>query len=233
MSTNPETDTSSLPTPDPPDPGEPPFDLGAIAQRMSRMQSKLLGDTSALLTELAELKQAFALLQRGVTESFDKLNASFAMLARTVVTNQVKVDDTHLETRRMFSDQFEALIASLRGELLDRVVERFVLSTIASIIDDVDAVLDGATHDKRSLPAFDALRALRAKLLAGLRPYGVDLVPLIEGETLFDEHYHECTKVDTTSSAATGVVIDRDAQGFLLNDRVVRRARVVVKGAPQ
>jgi hypothetical protein len=225
MSTNAEIDLSPPPPNDPPDTGEPP-DAAALAQRTSRIQNKLLGDMS-------ELRHASAQLLRSVTEGFDKLNATFAMLARNVVTNQVKVDDGQLETRRMFSEQMESLTAGLRGELLDRMVERFLLSTVASIIDDVDAVLGNASDDDRCLPAFEAMRRLRAKLLAGLRPYGVDVIPLTEGETVFDETYHECTKVDTASTAQAGVVIDRDAQGFLLNDRVIRRARVVVKGAAQ
>lgn len=214
------------------EPVEPSADIAAIAQRMSRMQNKLLMDMSALMAETTALKQALSSIgQQVLPEGFEKLHTTFAMLARNIATSQVKVDDGHLETRRLFMDQFDNLVQRMNGQMLASVVEHFVLDALAAVIDDTDAVLGAATDDDRSLPAYDALRMVRNKLLAHVGQFGVQLLPVQPGESMFDEQLHECASVSADSDAPEGTIIDLDKHGFIVNGRLVRRATVVVKGA--
>jgi hypothetical protein len=231
--TKPPEPSSAAPPPQPPDPVEAAAtDLAAIAQRMSRMQNKLLMDMSALMAETSSIKGAVAVLQQQmIPESFEKLHTTFAMLARNVATSQVKVDEGHLETRRLFSTHFEGLLQRLSGDMLGSVVTQFVLAAIAGIIDDTDAVLGAATSDDRSLPAYNAIRLLRQKLLVNLQAFGVHLLDVRPGETVFDEQLHECASVSQESEVPDGTILDVDRHGFIVNGLVVRRATVVVKGA--
>jgi hypothetical protein len=198
-------------------------DPAALLQRIGKMSRQLLQDTSVLT-------QATQTQTQAVTDGLGKVHMTLAAVARQAASTEVRTGEGLLDTRKLISTQFEALSERLAGEFLDRAVERLLLGSLAGLVDDVDAVLDRAAPEELASPACQALRMVRDKLLADLRPLGVERMAIELGSTAFDEALHECQGSDPATPEQRVVVTQIYKQGYLLRGRMVRRAQVVVKG---
>jgi molecular chaperone GrpE len=123
-------------------------------------------------------------------------------------------------------DNFRKRAARERAELTTLANERLV-KELLPILDDLERALVAATeHQEAALE--DGVRLVHQSLENLLARQGLQE---IDAGGMFDPHMHEAL-LSQPSDAAEGSVIDVVQKGYMLGDRVVRPARVVV-AAPQ
>jgi molecular chaperone GrpE len=123
-------------------------------------------------------------------------------------------------------DNFRKRAARERAELITLANERLV-KELLPILDDLERALVAATeHQEAALE--DGVRLVHQSLENLLARQGLQE---IDAAGMFDPHMHEAL-LSQPSDAAEGSVIDVVQKGYMLGDRVVRPARVVV-AAPQ
>jgi GrpE len=208
----------------PPADGSPgataPVDPTKLTERVFKMTRQILESASVISQAVGQ----------AMPEHFAKLNTTFAMLARQVATNDVKQSAGMTELRDQLTAQLSTLSESIQGQVLDLAVERLVLGTLADLVDDLDVVVSSDVTDTKV--AFAALAQIRGKLMAALRPLGVEPIHIVPGTTVFDEAMHEARDVESDAASATvaaGVITRVYRGGYTMRGRVIRRAQIVVK----
>jgi molecular chaperone GrpE len=124
-------------------------------------------------------------------------------------------------------DNFRKRALREREELVTLANERLV-KDLLPILDDLERALEAAAqHQEAQLE--EGVRLTHRALAALLERNGVEE---IETGAMFDPHVHEAL-LTQPSEAVEGSVIDVVQKGYMLGDRVVRPARVVVAAPPQ
>ena len=149
------------------------------------------------------------------------------MLFRSVVRAERERDE-HLDTLRRVAaefDNYKKRVAREHEELRGRAAER-LLHDLLPVFDDLERALAAfETSDKEAIA--DGVALVHRALWTLLEREGVaELDP--RGEA-FDPHRHEAL-LSQPSDQPEGTVIEVIQKGFLLGDRVLRPARVVVSG---
>lgn len=136
--------------------------------------------------------------------------------------------DEHLDTLRRVAaefDNYKKRVAREHEELRGRAAER-LLHDLLPVFDDLERALAAfETSDKEAIA--DGVALVHRALWTLLEREGVaELDPAGEA---FDPHRHEAL-LSQPSDQPEGTVIEVIQKGFLLGDRVLRPARVVVSG---
>ena len=136
--------------------------------------------------------------------------------------------DEHLDMARRIAaefDNYKKRTAREHEELRERAAER-LLRDLLPVFDDLERALAAfEDHDKEAIA--DGVALVHRALWTLLEREGVtELDP--SGEP-FDPHRHEAL-LSQPSDQPEGTVLDVLQKGFLLGDRVLRPARVVVSG---
>jgi molecular chaperone GrpE len=136
--------------------------------------------------------------------------------------------DEHLDTLRRVAaefDNYKKRVAREHEELRGRAAER-LLHDLLPVLDDLERALAAfEISDKEAIA--DGVALVHRALWTLLEREGVaELDP--RGEP-FDPHRHEAL-LSQPSDRPEGTVIEVIQKGFLLGDRVLRPARVVVSG---
>ncbi len=136
--------------------------------------------------------------------------------------------DEHLDTLRRVAaefDNYKKRVAREHEELRGRAAER-LLHDLLPVFDDLERALAAfETSDKEAIA--DGVALVHRALWTLLEREGVaELDPAGEA---FDPHRHEAL-LSQPSDQPEGTVIAVIQKGFLLGDRVLRPARVVVSG---
>jgi len=112
--------------------------------------------------------------------------------------------------------------------LVARAHERLV-KELLPVLDDLERALAAAEeHEEAKLE--EGVRLVHRELAAALAREGL---AEIETNGRFDPHVHEALLSQPSSEQEEGSVIEVVQKGYMLGDRVVRPARVVVAAAPQ
>jgi molecular chaperone GrpE len=123
-------------------------------------------------------------------------------------------------------DNFRKRATRERAEYVTLANERLV-KELLPILDDLERALVAATeHQEAALE--DGVRLVHQSLENLLARQGL---AEIDAAGMFDPHMHEAL-LSQPSDAAEGSVIDVVQKGYMLGDRVVRPARVVIAAAP-
>lgn len=124
-------------------------------------------------------------------------------------------------------DNYRKRVAREREEYTAFANERLV-KELLPIVDDLERAL-AAVREHEEATVEEGVRLVHRALGALLERNGVRV---IETDGKFDPHVHEAL-LSQPSEAEEGSVIDVVQKGYLLGDRVVRPARVVIAAAPE
>ena len=103
---------------------------------------------------------------------------------------------------------------------------------IVAALDNLDRGLDAAKKAGETGPLVQGVTATAGQLLEVLRRYGVARMDVAPG-TPFDPNRHEAVAQLPSTDVAPGQVMQVFQQGFLLHDRVLRPATVVVAASEE
>lgn len=133
--------------------------------------------------------------------------------------------DKHL---RLYSE-FENFRRRSRKETADAKEKgrSDMVLAVLPVIDDFERALSSINESTESKEVYEGVELIYNKFKNILNEQGLQEMQPV-GET-FDPDYHEAmTKMQAPSEEQKGKVIDVVEKGYLLNDRIVRHAKVVV-----
>jgi molecular chaperone GrpE len=140
-------------------------------------------------------------------------------------------NDRYLRLAAEF-DNFKKRTARQYAEIVNNANEAVILELL-DVIDDFQRALDTAADGSREkagdeVSFLEGMRLIYDKLMTVLKGKGVRRME-VAGRP-FDPVYHEAV-MQAPSEKEEGTVIEVISPGYLLNDRVIRHAKVVVASA--
>jgi len=136
-------------------------------------------------------------------------------------------------------DQFLALLQRTRADfenyekrvLRDHAQERrYVHGGLAKdllpVIDNLDRAMQAAKHAGEQGPLVQGVAMVQGQLLDALKRHGVSVIEAI-GQP-FDPGRHEAVMQQPAPGKAAGTVLQVVENGFVIHDRVLRPAKVIV-----
>jgi molecular chaperone GrpE len=101
-----------------------------------------------------------------------------------------------------------------------------ILSSLVKVIDDLDRSLEHFGEDMSHGKVKEGLEMVRKHFLEILEKNGMKAVESL-GQ-IFDPHFHEAVAHQAKEGAEEGEIIIEYQKGYLLNDRLLRPAKVVI-----
>lgn len=136
-----------------------------------------------------------------------------------------KLNDAHLRLMAEF-DNYRKRTMREKADLLKSAGEG-VLVNILPLVDDFERGLQVTENTSDVQAVRDGLKLIYEKFQAFLSQNGVKVIDAVEKD--FDTEYHEAiTTIPAPTETLKGKVIDCTKKGYLLNDKVIRFAQVVV-----
>ena len=176
---------------------------GQERQQEARPQQAVEDDKAQLVSRL---ERELAAEQRRSEEYLDMLRRSQA--------------DFINYRRRVGQEQEEA---SLSAQIA-------LLRRLLPVLDDLGRALSATPPELVHQPWVQGLHLVARRLASTLAELGIRQIGR-QGEQ-FDPRLHEAVALDTQASAAEGTVLQIVRPGYMLGERIVRPAQVVVAGSP-
>ena len=126
-------------------------------------------------------------------------------------------------------DNFRRRTQRERGELAQRVIEDLVLELIPTL-DHFELGLQSAVQHQADAAVVDGFKVVYEQLLAAMKKVG--LTPFDAVGQPFDPHRHEAVSHLPSTEHAADQVMVQTRRGYLLGDRLLRAAQVVVSSGP-
>ncbi len=119
--------------------------------------------------------------------------------------------------RRRFNQEREVLIFEGNKRLLTEML---------SVVDDLERTLQHSEKGKLT----EGVELVYRNFLKVMDRYGVKPMEVV-GKT-FDVHAHDALMEEVSTDVEPGIVIKEIQKGYMLNDAVLRHAKVIVSKAP-
>jgi len=101
-----------------------------------------------------------------------------------------------------------------------------IIKDILSIIDDLERSLKSAPKRGKGRDFCKGFELIYQKLMRVLRDYGLEPMESIGKD--FDVEQHDALLQVEREDIPSGVIVEEHEKGYLLNDKVVRHAKVIV-----
>lgn len=178
-------------------------------------------------------------------ERIDALDTSASGLMEQIAELQVRAEVAEAEVEAVRADlesvrgQWQRTQADFMNYKRRSEEERYagqasateaLLRKTLGIADDLARALEHAPAEQQGSPWVEGVAAIERKLQGALESEGVTAVVAV-GEP-FDPRLHEAVSMEPTSEVAEGTVTQELQKGYLLRDRVLRPALVVVATPP-
>ncbi len=136
-----------------------------------------------------------------------------------------KLNDAHLRLMAEF-DNYRKRTMREKADLLKSAGES-VLVSVLPLVDDFERGLQ-VTADSTDISAVrEGMELIYDKFTAFLKQHGISVIETAEKN--FDTEFHEAiTTIPAPTEELKGKVIDCTKKGYMLNDKVIRFAQVVV-----
>ena len=169
-----------------------------------------------------------------MTEAIDELllpediSIAEAKLKEEMETLQKKYDelnDTHLRLMAEF-DNYRKRTLREKAEMIKSAGESLIINLLP-LIDDLERGLKTAESATDVDAMKQGLDLIYVKFVAFLKQNGVNPIETLDSD--FDTAYHEAvTTIPAPTEAQKGKVIDSVQKGYMMRDKVIRYAKVVV-----
>lgn len=145
----------------------------------------------------------------------------------TVETLQERIRD--LEDR-LLRTRAEVQNVQRRGEQERREAVRYanaeLMRRLIAVVDDMERALGALDEAERESPVNAGVRLVYENLLKALREFG--MMPVEALHHPFDPHVHEALMRRPSADHPEGTVIEELAKGYVLHERTLRPAKVIV-----
>ena len=159
----------------------------------------------------------------------EKKSASPRNSAQTLKKTQQDLAEANEKYIRLYSEfeNFRKRVAKEKLALIE-TASAGILKKLLPILDDFERALEAfKTTDTAPQATQEGVRLIYEKLMHLLEQAGVKSMPLDKG-AVFDTEFHEAvTQMPVEDSAMQGKVLDVLEKGYLLQEKVLRFAKVV------
>ena len=101
-----------------------------------------------------------------------------------------------------------------------------IVNELVPVIDSLERAIESVTHSEKEHPVFGGVQLTLKMLLKAVEKFGVQQInPLHEP---FNPQFHEAMSIKEDSEIESDTVLTVLQKGYLLNDRLVRPALVIV-----
>jgi molecular chaperone GrpE len=125
-------------------------------------------------------------------------------------------------------ENYKKRVAREKSDLI-RYGNEELLKALLPVIDNLERALGHATAESNQEGIKDGVEMTLQQFLHILQRFGV--TPIVAEGARFDPTRHEAVMEQATAAYAPGHVVSELEKGYLLNDRLVRPAKVVVAKA--
>ena len=134
------------------------------------------------------------------------------------------------DASRKALEERDASLARVRRQAEDerRFAQEPLVRELIPALDGFERALDAA--GEREDPVLVGVRMVRTQVLQALDRHGVKV---ITPEATFDPNLHEAIEVRSSPEHDPGAILGTWARGYILHERVLRPARVVVAAEPE
>lgn len=123
-------------------------------------------------------------------------------------------------------DNYRKRMVKEKGDLIKNAAER-VLKDLLPIVDDFERALDATKADTDGQQVREGMELIYNKFIKFLESNGVKAIDSTGKE--FDDNYHDAiTTITVPDESMKNKVVDTTTKGYMLNDKVLRHAKVVV-----
>jgi molecular chaperone GrpE len=160
-------------------------------------------------------------------ENNAEINA--AQSEEEILDPQVQIDALNDKYLRLYAefDNYKRRTAKERIELF-KTANADVIKSMLSVLDDFDRAKKSMEIAKDIDAVKEGIQLIHHKLKSTLQSQGLSEMDSVLGK-VFDTDLHEAiTNVPAPSEDLKGKVMDEVEKGYLLNDKVIRYAKVVV-----
>ena len=183
------------------------------AQQSSEVKSE---ETSAMTEAIDEL-----LLPEDISIAEAKLKEEMETLQK----KYDELNDTHLRLMAEF-DNYRKRTLREKAEMIKSAGESLIINLLP-LIDDLERGLKTAESATDVDAMKQGLDLIYVKFVAFLKQNGVNPIETLDSD--FDTAYHEAvTTIPAPTEAQKGKVIDSIQKGYMMRDKVIRYAKVVV-----
>ena len=123
-------------------------------------------------------------------------------------------------------DNYRKRMVKEKGDLLKHAAER-VLKELLPIVDDFERALEATKGDTDGQQVREGMELIYNKLIKFLESNGVKAIDSTGKD--FDDNYHDAiTTIAVPDDSMKNKVVDTTTKGYMINDKVLRHAKVVV-----
>ncbi len=159
-------------------------------------------EVEALKKELGEVKKELEEAKAQAQENYDKFIRLYAEF-----------------------DNYRKRVAREKAELV-RYGNEELLKEILPVLDNLERALEHAQRDEKTEPILQGLQLILEQFRSVLRRFGVEEIKTL-GER-FDPELHEAVGEIELEGIGPLEIVQEVQKGYLLNDRVLRPAKVIV-----
>lgn len=161
-------------------------------------------------------------------EKVKELEEKIKALEETLQKQQDEINEWKDKFLRLFSefDNYKKRNARERIELT-KTASADIIRKMLPVLDDLERALKSAGDDAALAPYKQGVELILSKMMGILEKEG--LKPIEAKGQPFDTDYHEAlTNIPAPSEDLKGKVVDEVEKGYMLHDKVIRFAKVVV-----
>jgi molecular chaperone GrpE len=104
-----------------------------------------------------------------------------------------------------------------------------IIKKLLQVIDNFERAQYHSRNETRPEVLRDGMEAIHQQFISFLKDIGV--TPMVSGDTPFDPHLHEAIGQQPSADKPEGTVLHVAETGYMLKDRVLRHAKVIVSQA--
>jgi molecular chaperone GrpE len=116
-----------------------------------------------------------------------------------------------------------------RGELVRRAAEN-LMTELLPILDHFELGFENASNHEANPAVVEGFRIVYDQMVSGLKKHGLE--PIDAMGQAFDPHLHEAITHLPSEDRPADSVIQQTRRGYMLGDRLLRAAQVVVSSGP-
>jgi molecular chaperone GrpE len=158
----------------------------------------------------------------------DEISTSEMQLKAEIAKLQKMYDDlndAHLRLMAEF-DNYRKRTLREKSEMIKTAGESIIINLLP-LIDDLERGLKTAENATDVDAIKQGMDLIYAKFIAFLKQNGVS--PIDTNDSIFDTAYHEAiTTIPAPTEAQKGKIIDSVQKGYMMRDKVIRYAKVII-----
>jgi molecular chaperone GrpE len=161
----------------------------------------------------------------------DLLDSAEALRARAVAAEQERDEykDKYLRARADFDNYQKRTSREMAQER--RYAHAGLAQDLLPVLDNFDRATEAARQAGETGPLVQGVALVRSQILDLLRRHGI--TPIDAAGKPFDPNLHEAVMQKPTAEQPPNSVVQVLEQGFMVHDRVLRPAKVIVSAAVQ